>query len=145
MCPPQINGPHSLWDFGLWEIQLLYNRFLPKHFTRSQRSNNACPLESDGCNPFGYSGFENLNSQISLLAFSRSVKTRVHDLLTCVLLQIDGPQLLWLFGLRGFQISTSLPSLSFGVFFPELHKFLPCILLAIQTFLLHIFPEFMIC
>jgi hypothetical protein len=125
MCPPQINGPRSLRDFGLREIQLLYTRFLLECFTRSPRSDDVCSSKSTVTIPsgirgseistfqpfllplllsgvsnrltrvsqnqmveihFGFSGFGSLNSQLSLLAFSRSVPTGVHDLLTCVLL-----------------------------------------------------------
>jgi hypothetical protein len=53
---------------------------------------------------FGTSAFGDLRSQFSSLFVSpRMVLPRVHDLMTCVLPQIDGSQLLRLFGLRRFQ------------------------------------------
>jgi hypothetical protein len=51
----------------------------------------------------GNSAFENLKPKILLACFFQNVLSRVHNLMTCVLLQITDSQLLWLFGLRRFQ------------------------------------------
>jgi hypothetical protein len=42
-------------------VSILKLRLLPEHFTQSPRSNDAWSSRINGHNPFGYSGFENLN------------------------------------------------------------------------------------
>jgi hypothetical protein len=64
-------------------VSILKLRFLPEHFTQSPRSNDACPFWIDGHNPFGYSGFDNLNSQLSFilpLLFPRADNPLTHVL-----------------------------------------------------------------
>jgi hypothetical protein len=41
-CPPQINGPHSLWDFGLWEFRTL-----------SLATSALCPFVTSPLHDFG--------------------------------------------------------------------------------------------
>jgi hypothetical protein len=67
-------------DLGVSILKLC---LIPEHFTRSPGSNDACPFWIDGHNPFGYLGFDNLNSQLYFilpLLFLRANNPLMHFL-----------------------------------------------------------------
>jgi hypothetical protein len=64
-------------------VSILKLHLLLNNFTRSPRSNDACPFWINGHNPFGYLGLNNLNSQLYfILPF---IFHGANNPLTCVL------------------------------------------------------------
>jgi hypothetical protein len=76
-------------------------------FPRSAQISVTCPPRSDDCNSLRISGvWKSQFSTSPCSPFPGVLSPRAHDRLTCVLLQIDGPRLLLLFG--GSSLSTNM-------------------------------------